>query len=157
MVLIGLVGFSLHDLNTGCLLGVLIVQDTRHDRKRPYGQVACSYRRGQRGRLCAEISPERATLPATVPELAPGPAGDSLGQVRSTGMNHVPGIIVMFFYALRYVLFDAVHLYRFQEMAIGQLRQALLRPVYAGKLFHVIIPRREVFIPDGPVDRPAVF
>ena len=54
---------------------------------------------------------------------------------------------------------DAVQRHRRQELAVGQLRQALPAAADAGEALDVVVPRRDVLVADRPVDgdaRPGV-
>ena len=53
-------------------------------------------------------------------------------------------------------LFDGVHRVGRQEIAVGQLTQAVIVPADAGKGLHMVIPGGEVVVPDRPVDPVAV-
>ena len=58
--------------------------------------------------------------------------------------------------ALLHLLLEAVHRHRRQELAVGQLRQALAAAADAGEALDVVVPRRDVLVADRPVDGDAV-
>ena len=58
--------------------------------------------------------------------------------------------------ALLHLALEAVHLHRRQELAVGQLRQAVAAAADAGKALDVVVPRRDVRVADRPVDGDAV-
>ena len=142
------------DAHAGCAVPVFIVDDFTHDRERPEREITRGVGGGKRRSIAAEIGAVRAAADAAVAVLAGraavvglGEIGDATDDDRATakGRGH----------AALHVFFKAVHLHRWQELSIGQMRQAFETAADAGEFLRVIIPRRDVRVADRPIHRDA--
>jgi len=116
----------------------------------PPGLLGCGQRRIQ----AAEIRLRDATALAYAAVMA---GGATFVHLRKNGAaaNHQNAVVVMPLEGIANVLLDAGHFHRRQKFSIRQVRQAFGLPADSGKLLHVVVPRSDIFVANGPIDRNA--
>ena len=125
------------------------------------GQVARLLGGGQRYGHAAEIGPEGAAPGAAVAVLAGGTSQRLLlvgrgGQVRHPAHGHMPTAELLGHFALEMRL-DAVQLHRWLQLLVRQMRpRPQVLAAHANVTLHVIVPRLDVLVADGPVNGDAL-
>ncbi len=155
-VLRPLVGHGVEHAHSDGALPIPVIDDLGDYRERLERRPAGRQRSWQGRRLGAEIGAVRATQPAGVAVLARAPARQRLRDVgdprRDDPATPVKGVTQ----APGDQLLGAIELNRRLKLAVGQLRQAFGRTGNPGEPLDMVVPRCQILVPDGPVDRHSV-
>ena len=143
--------------HAGGALAAGVVDHVGHDLERLERQTSRGGGGRQRGRLRAEIGAVRAAEPAGVAILASPAAGQRPRQVGDAAGNDPAAAAELFRQAPGDQIFRAVERHRRLKLPVGKLRQSFGRSGDAHEALDVVVPGREVRVPDRPVDRDPLF
>src|SRR5262249_43566974 len=70
--------------------------------------------------------------------------------------RQAPLVAEILLHYIFHVQFGAIHFHRWKEFAVGELGETFGLTCDADELFNVVVPRLNVAVADGPIDRDAV-
>ncbi len=126
-----------------------------HNAVRPQREQPRFLRRWQCGADAAEIGIRNASAMTNAAVVARRAAVVHLRQDRGSPDGH-DAVIKFLRQRVAHILLHAGHLHRRQKFSVRQLRQPFRLAADARERFHVVVPRRDVRVPNGPVNRDAI-
>ena len=155
-VIRGLVGDGVEHAHARRALLALVVQHLGRDRVHLEREPPRGHRRRQRRGLRAEVAAVRAAEHARVAVLARRAARQRLRRVRDTAGDDPAPTVELAAEAARDQIFAAVQRHGGLKLPVRQLREPVARAGDAGMPLDVVVPRRELRVANGPIDRDAV-
>ena len=153
-----LVRFRIQHTHAAGPVVLRVMDELVDDRIGPQRHVSGFLRRRKRAGVAAEVSPERTAAPAQIAVLA-GAALRAVRERRGEIRGPADGERAAHFVGERLlqVQLDAIQLHRRQEFAVRQLLVAFRLAAHADETLHVVVPRRELLVADGPVHGDTFF